>query len=130
MRVYAYLRAAGDEQTIRSLHEATNIPGASVKQLKAHKSPSNDEMWWSWQTGYSDLNQDEVDRGVQKILEEYKPFFPAIKRFRGDADLNLELVVLLKEGERAPGVYLSAESIALLKDLGAGLDNDVVLDIT
>jgi Domain of unknown function (DUF4279) len=130
MRIQAYLRAVSDERTIRALHEGTNIPGTSIQQLKARKDPATDEMWWNWKTDYVDINQQEVDHGVREMLQRYSPFFPAIKKFRGDADLYLELVVLLKQGETAPGLYLSAESIALLNDLGAGLDNDVVLDIT
>lgn len=47
MRMEAYLRVLGDEATIRSIRKETNLPHATIKNLKAGKPGSGGEMWWN-----------------------------------------------------------------------------------
>ena len=56
--------------------------------------------------------------------------FPSIKKYEGpETDVYLEIVTRYKENEDPRGLYLSAEAISLLNELGAALDNDVVPDL-
>ncbi len=120
----------GDEATIRSLHSETGIPGAAIRQLKAPGGATGDEKRWNWGTAPVDLDLEDVDRGLKALLIQCRPFFPGIKKYQGpETDIYLEVVTRYKENERPRGLYLSAESISLLSELGAALDNDAVLDL-
>jgi hypothetical protein len=48
MRIEAYLRVLSDAASIRSFHEETNAPNATIKRLKAQRTASSEEMWWNW----------------------------------------------------------------------------------
>ena len=128
MRYQAYLRVVNDESTIRKLHQETNVPGAVIKPLKACREGTK-EFWWHWYTDKIDLDLDDIDGGVNDLLERYRPFFADIKKYRGpDAGTCLELVTHHREGEEPLGLYLSAETIVLLSELGAALDNDCIYE--
>jgi|GEM_PF-2284439 len=130
MRIEAYLRVVSDEATVRALHEETDVPGARIEKLKAPREGTANDYWWNWQTMRVRLDEDDVDRGVKALLEQYRSFSPAIKKHRGaEADIYLEVVTYCEEDERPRGLYLSAESISLLNELGAALDNDVVPEV-
>ncbi len=123
---HAYLRVVNDEATIRQLQFETNIPSAVIKPLKARREGTK-EVWWHWHTEKVDLDPADIDSGVKALLERYRPFFADIKKYRGpDADTYLELVTYHRENEEPQGLYLSPETILLLGELGAALDNDCV----
>jgi hypothetical protein len=127
MRYQAYLRVLNDEATIRKLYEKTNVPGAVVKPLKARRE-GTEKVWWDWETEKVDLDLADVDSGLKVLLERYRPFFADIKKYRGpEADTYLELVSHHQENEEPRG-SLSPETISLLSELGAALDNDCVYD--
>jgi hypothetical protein len=85
---------------------------------------------WIWGTERVGVNERDVDGGIKDFLSQYRPFFVAINELRGaDSDLYLELVTYYQGGEVPPGLYLSAETIKLLAELGGDLDNDAVPDI-
>ena len=46
MRIQAYLRVVSDEATIRAIHKDANIPGATIKRLKAPRGTGSDDWWW------------------------------------------------------------------------------------
>jgi hypothetical protein len=49
-----------------------------------------------------------------------------IKRHDGpETDIYLEVVTQYQEGDAPEGLYLSAETILLLSEMGAAPDNDV-----
>ena len=73
---------------------------------------------------------DDIDAGVRKFLGQHRALFPRIRKLQGpEADIYLEVVMRCTESERAPGLYLSAEAILLLAELGAALDNDIVPEV-
>ena len=87
-------------------------------------------MWWHWHTEKVDLDPADLDSGVKALLERYRPVFADIKKYRGsDADTYLGLVTYHRENEELQGLYLSPETILLLCELGAALDNDCVYDV-
>jgi hypothetical protein len=125
VRIYAYLRVVGDEATIRDIHERTNVPRANIKQLKAPRSASGDDMCWHWATEYIDINADDPDDGLKALLSKHKEIFPVIKKYKGEAEIYLEVVTQYEKDEDVRGLFLSAETVLLLSELGGALDNDV-----
>lgn len=129
MRFQAYLRVVNDEGSIRALQEHTNIPDAAIKPLKAPRE-GTDEVWWHWHTAHTDIDSTDIDGGVKELLKKYRPFFTDIRKYRGpEADTTLELVTYHQDHEEPRGLYLSSETITLLSELGAALDNDCVPDV-
>jgi hypothetical protein len=129
VRHEAYLRVVGDEATIQVLHRKTGAAGAAIQQIKARDEKSG-ELLWVWATEHVDVAENDVDAGVNAVLTRYRGFFTSINEYRGlDSDLYLELVTFYREGDEPAGLYLSAETIKLLGELGADFDNDAVHDI-
>ncbi len=130
MRMEAYLSIGGDEHTIRAVHEETNIPGASARaypKVKAEWSITGDESPWGWGTAPVVLDVDGPDSGLNAMLIKYRSVFPIIRKHRGPrTGITLQIVTRYKQGEDPRGLYLSAETISLINELGAGLDNDAV----
>ena len=55
--------------------------------------------------------------------------FPIIKRWLGpETDVYLEVVTQYEKGEEPRGLYLSAETVLLLSEMGGAFDNDVYSD--
>lgn len=129
MRVEAYLRVLGDEATIRAIHAETNLPNASIKRLKARRGASEEEMWWNWQTTRTPIAADNPDDGLRALLQAHRPIFPIIKKNQVETDIYLEVVTQYDEGEEPQGLYLSAETVQLLSEMGGALDNDVVVTV-
>jgi len=130
VRVDAYIRVLADENTIRAIHAETSLPNASIKRLKAPRNTSSGEMWWNWETGVTPINAENPDSGLRALLEAHKSIFPMIRKHCGpEADIYLEVVTHYDEGEAPQGLYLSAETIQLLGEMGAALDNDVVVTV-
>jgi hypothetical protein len=126
MRMQAYLRILSNEATIRALHDEAHIPLASIKQLKARRGNVGDDMWWNWQTQRVSLDIDNPDDGLRTLLLDHKLIFPIIKRHQGPkTDIYLEIVTRYEEGEEPRGLYISAETVSLLSEMGGALDNDV-----
>jgi hypothetical protein len=130
MRFEAYIRVLSDEATIRSLYSNVNVPEVVIEQLKARKE-GTDEKWWNWQTAKVEIDDfANIDREVRALLERYRPFFANIRNWPGpNSDIYLELVSYYEENERPSGLYLSADSLRLLAELGAAIDNDAVPDV-
>jgi hypothetical protein len=60
------------------------------------------------------------------LLLAHKPILPIIKRHQGpETDIYLEVVTQYEKGEEPRGLYLSAETIQLLSEMGGAFDNDV-----
>ena len=129
MRVEAYLRVLGDEAIIRAIHAETNLPNASIKRLKARRGASEEEMWWNWQTTRTPIEAGNPDDGLRALLEAHRPIFPIIKKNQAETDIYLEVVTQYDEGEEPQGLYLSAETVQLLSEMGGALDNDVVVTV-
>jgi hypothetical protein len=127
MRIEAYLRVLSNEDTIRAIEKETNLPNASVKQLKARRRVIGGEMWWNWQTARVPIDIDNTDDGLKKLLLVHKQIFPIIRKHEGpETDVYLEIVMQYEEGEEPWGLYLSAETVWLLSEMGGALDVDAV----
>jgi hypothetical protein len=121
MHIQAYLRILSNEATIRALHSETDVAHASIKQVKAPN-----DMWWQWQTQRVPVDVDSPDDGLRALLLAHKPIFPIIKRHQGpETDIYLEVVTHYGRGEEPRGLYLSAETVLLLSEMGGAFDNDV-----
>lgn len=129
MRIEAYLRVLGNEATIRAIHTDTNLPNAGIERLKSRRETSEEEMWWDWQTVRTPIQVDNPDDGLKALLQAYRPIFPIIKRNQAETDIYLEVITHYDEGEEPQGLYLSAETVQLLSEMGGALDNDVVITV-
>lgn len=129
MRVQAYLRIVGDEQVIRKIGKETDVAGASITELRAPRAPAGKEMWWNWQTTRIPIETDNLDGGLRALLLEHRSIFPIIKKHQNEVDSYLEVVTYYDEGEESSGLYLSAETIQLLGEMGGSLDHDVVREL-
>ena len=126
MRVEAYLRVVSDEATIHSINDETHVPGATIKRLKAPDAPPARGMLWCWTTPRVALNIENLDEGLRMLLHSQRSVFPAVRKHSGPkSDIYLQMVTYYEADEEYRGLYLSAETISLLSELGAALDNDV-----
>jgi hypothetical protein len=126
MRIQAYLRVLSTEATIRALHSETGVAHASIKETKARRGESGDVVWWNWQTQQVPIDIDKPDDGLRELLLANKPIFPTIKRYQGpETDVYLEVVTRYERGEEPRGLYLPAETVLLLSEMGGAFDNDV-----
>ena len=124
MRIYAYIRVLSNETTIRALHNETNAPHAKIEQLKARSGEG--ELCWNWRTDKVPIDVDNADDGLHKLLRTYRAYFPTIRKHQGqETEVYLEVVTHYGKGEEPQGLYLSAETVALLSEMGGALDNDV-----
>lgn len=129
MRIQAYLRILSTETTIRALHTETSVPHASIKQVKARRSTVCNEMLWNWQTERVPIDVENPDDGFRALLLAHKPLFPIIKRWQGtETDVYLQVVTQYERGEEPRGLYLSAETVLLLSEMGGAFDDDVNSD--
>lgn len=130
MRIEAYLSIGGDERTIRKIHEETKVSGATIRsypKAKARWSVTGEDNPWGWGTTPILLDVDNPDAGLREMLIKYKPIFPTIRKHLEERTaVLLQIVTRYKRGEDPRGIYLSAETISLIHELGAALDNDVV----
>ena len=126
MRIQAYLRVLANEATIRELHRDTDVHEAIIEQLKARTDTGEDEMWWNWRTQRVSIDTNNPDDGLKALLLAHRAIFPIIKRHQGpETDIYLEVVTRYKKGEEPRGLYLSAETVLLLSEMGGALDSDV-----
>ena len=126
MRIQAYLRILSTEATIRALHSETNVPNASIKQVKARRGRVGNEVWWNWQTERVSIDVENPDGGFRALLLVHKPIFRIIKKRQGpETDIYLEAVTQYERGEEPQGLYLSAETVLLLSEMGGAFDHDV-----
>lgn len=126
MRIYAYLRILSTEATIRALNGEVRISDSSIKETKARENAGAGAVLWNWQTQKTPINAANPDDGLRALLLAYKPLSPTIKRYQGpETDIYLEVVTQYEKGEESQGLYLSAETIQLLSEMGGALDNDV-----
>ena len=126
MRIQAYLRILSTEARIRQLHIETKVPHSSIKETKSRRGTLGDDVWWNWQTQRVSIDIDNPDDGLKELLLAHKPIFPIIKRHQGpETDIYLEIVTQYGKGEEPRGLYLSAETVLLLSEMGAALGNDV-----
>ena len=126
MRIYAYLRILSNETTIRALHNETDISQASIQQLKARRGTVGDDRWWNWETERVPIDNDNPDDALRALLLAHRPIFPIIKKHQGpETDIYLEVVTQYEQGEEPRGLYLSAETVLLLSEMGGAFDNDV-----
>jgi hypothetical protein len=99
-----------------------------MRETKAPKGDSRRDKWWNWCTTSVPLNCERPNDGLKELLENYKSFFPVIRKHIGpDCDAYLELVTEYERGEEPRGLYLSCETIRLLNELGCAFGNDIVL---
>ncbi len=127
MRIEAYLRILSDEDTIRKIEKETHLSNATIKQVKARRGLTGNEMCWNWETSRVPIDIEKVDDGLKELLLSYSQIFPTIKRHEGpETDIYLEVVMRYEEGEEPWGLYLSAETVLLLSQMGGSLDVDAV----
>jgi hypothetical protein len=127
MRIKAYLRILSDEDTIRAIGNETRLSNASIKQLKTRRGVVGEEMWWNWETAPTPIDIDNPDDELRALLLAHRAIFPIIKKHQGPAtDVYLEVVTQYEEGEEPRGLYLSAETVLLLSEMGGALDVDAV----
>jgi hypothetical protein len=127
MRIEAYLRVLSDADTIRAIEKEAHLPNASIKQLRARRGVIGNEMWWNWQTARVPIDIDNADDGLKKLLLAHRQIFPIIRKYEGpETDVYLEIVTQYEEGEGPWGLYLSAETVLLLSEMGGALDVDAV----
>ncbi len=128
MKSKAYLRVLSTENAIRALHNETN-PNASIKELKARRHEADNALWWDWQTAEVSIDIDKPDDGLRELLLTHKSILSLIRRYEGpETDIYLEVVTHYERGDEPTGLYLSAETILLLSEMGAALDHDVYSD--
>jgi hypothetical protein len=121
--IFAY---SANEATILALHNETHVPEASIEQLKARRGTVGDDIWWNWQTQRVSIDTTNPDDGIRELLLAHRPIFPILKRHRGaETDIYLEAVTQYEKGEEPRGLYLSAETVLLLSEMGGAFDNDV-----
>jgi hypothetical protein len=126
MRIEAYLRVLSTEATIRALHTETGVAHASIKATEAPRGEGGDGVWWNWKTQRVPIDVDNPDNGLRELLLAHKSIFPIIKRHQGpETDVYLEVVTQYERGEEPRGLYLSAETVLLLSEMGGAFDNDV-----
>jgi len=126
MRVDAYLRIVGDETTIRSIHEVAGLASAVIRPLRAKVDGSNGTVWWEWATTRTLVDPNNVDEHLQRLLLRYRAAFPSIRSLKKPTtEVYLEVVTSYAPEESPPGLYISAETVGLLGELGASIDNDV-----
>lgn len=125
MRAEAYLRVVGDEAIIRAIAEKTGVATARILQTKA-KRPASDEMWWNWETARIPVDINNTDESLKGLLLGHRQNFAAFQEHQADVDIYLELVTRCEPGEEPGGLFLSAETIQLLSEMGGALDHDVV----
>jgi hypothetical protein len=127
MKMKAYIRVVSHQSAITAIYEETSLPGATMKQLKAKRGDGT-SSWWNWQTEWVLIDSDSPDEGLRGLLSKHRPIFPAIRKHSGpECDIYLEILTEYRRGEEPRGLYLSSDTIALLNELGAALDNDVIV---
>ncbi len=118
MKMEAYIRILGSEEQIRALQNHANLPDATVKETKGRL--------WNYETQRVPINSEDLDDGLKALLRRYRPFFSAIRAHcNSDADVYLEVITKYEPNEEPRGLFLSVETISLLSELGAAVDNDV-----
>ena len=84
-------------------------------------------MLWAWHTARVPIDIDNPDDDLQALLAAHKAVFPIINKYRGPKTaITFHMITQYDENEDPRGLHLSAETIALLNQLGGALDNDVV----
>jgi hypothetical protein len=127
MRIEAYLRILSDEDTIRAIEKDTHLPNARVRQVKARRGVIDKGMLWNWETARVPVDIDNVDDGLKGLLLAHRHLFPIVKKHVGpETDVYLEVITQYKEGEEPRGLFLSAETVQLLSEMGGSLDLDAV----
>jgi hypothetical protein len=98
---------------------------AQIKQLEARRGASGEGMWWRWATECIDVDADDPDGSLKSLLSRHREILPVIRKYEAEADIYLEVVTQYEKGDDVRGLFLSAETILLLSELGGALDNDV-----
>lgn len=129
MRIEAYLRIAGDRAIIAAIQKEIAGLKTSAFPLKSDvKTPTDNS--WILQTERMQLDELETDTSLGKLLTQYRPFFPAIKKYKSaQIVIVLQVVTLYGANDRPMGFHLSSNTITLLAELGCELDNDAVPDV-
>ena len=78
------------------------------------------------ETERTSIEPDNADDGLKALLLAHRAIFPTIKKNEAETDIYLEVVTQYQEGEEPQSLYLSAETVQLLSEMGGALDNDVV----
>lgn len=133
MRYLAYIGFMGDETDVRSIHEESQLVGATLKQytkLKAEYSPTQRNAPWGWQTVYYEITVDP-DKGLQQLLTKHQSLLPILAKYsKFDSDTYVVIVAQYDEGEVARGIFLSSSTISLLAKFKADLLIDTVQVMT
>jgi len=129
MRYLAYIGFTGNETEARSIHEESNLAGATLEQytkLKAEYSPTHRDAPWGWQTVYYDITADP-DNGIQQLLIKHQSLLPILAKYsKSDSDTYVVLVAHYDEKEEARGIFLSYSTISLLAKFKANFVIDAV----
>lgn len=125
MRAEAYLRIVADKATIQAIARKTGPATGRILQTKA-KRPASDETWWNWESARIPVDIDNTDESLKGLLLGHRRNFAAFQEHQAEVDIYLELVTRCEPGEEPGGLFLSAETIRLLSEMGGALDHDVV----
>jgi hypothetical protein len=83
-------------------------------------------VWWNWQTRQVSIEAVNIDGKLRELLLSHRTIFPMIKRVSDlGADVYLEVVTQYDQGESPRGLFLSAETVLLLSEMGGAFDHDV-----
>jgi hypothetical protein len=126
MIIDAYIRVLGAEDRIQAIHKETNVSNARIRRLKTRREALDDANWWDWGTEPTRLDTDKPDDGINAMLRRYRPIFPAISKHDADVDIYVEIVARYSKNEEPRGMFLSAETVQLIGELGAAVDIDIV----
>ena len=125
MTIDAYLRIVGHESTLLKIQQEADIAGAVTRETNAVIEGSDNSKWWNWETPRISVDPDNVDACLKRMLKSYRSSFQVIQTYKGpETEVYLQLVTKYDAKEEPRGLYLSAETIGLLTELGAALDND------
>lgn len=130
MRVQAYFGVYGNKAAIELIERVSRqtqfeVKELGLKRLVEHKS--NEPSRWLWRTQRSNLDQDNIEAEVERLIGEVASFSAEWRQAIGQAEERcLTLIVQLNESESPNGLVFSRDTIDKLSSLEAALDVDYV----
>jgi hypothetical protein len=130
MKFRVYLRVIGGENSIRTFEKEAAWRPANVSKLKRRAVWPQIEaadVSWQWQTEHVEGSVEYIEEVISQFVARIKPLAPCIAKYRSTLEwASLVIVGECTETEIPSGLYLSAQTISSMKDLGVDLDIDFV----
>ena len=127
MRIQIYISIKGDESTIRAIDGEANPSNVCVSSQSPGAAVEHGV--WHWSTQPIDAEAGRADRGLDDLGEAfltYRRIFSIISRHRTQGTEVFLEMVREHDPEGPCGLYLSAETIATLSEIGAGFNETVI----